>query len=69
MAYLDTMMSEYGIPFAELWEEFPVCVGFALLEARAERHGGGGISFVDREGLAAMRATRERLQAEYRIIE
>lgn len=63
------MMSEYGLSFDELWHEFPVCIGFALLEARRERLGHGGINYIDRAAFAAMHAKRAELEAAFDIVE
>ena len=68
LAYLDRMMADYSIPYRELWHSFPVVVGFALLEASAERNGAEGlINWADRAAMRARTAKRAQLERDFSI--
>jgi len=70
LAFAETLLAEYHIPWRDVWSQFPVLLGFELSKARRERHGADSeISEIDTSGLRAMKAERQRLEAEYRIIE
>lgn len=70
LSYLECLMSEYHIGYAEVWSSFPVVVGFALMEARRARLGDDSeLSHIDRAGLTARKAERLRLEREYRIMQ
>lgn len=70
LSYAEVLLAEYHIEWRDLWNKFPVLLGFELLKARRERLGDGGeISDIDNAGLKAMKAERARLTAEYLILE
>lgn len=70
LAYLDLVMSEYGLSYAQAFTEFPVAVGFELLKARRERLGDdSAINAADTATMRARNAERARLETEFDIIE
>lgn len=67
MTYLESLVATHHMHWQHIWSELPMQVGWGLLETAAARKGGGGINYVARAGLRAMRELRERLDAEYEI--
>jgi hypothetical protein len=70
VAYVEAMMSEYGMSKHHVMNELPLRAGLALCEARNQRvNPSGGPSYVDRSAIRARRAEEARIAAEFEIIE